>query len=285
MEVQPAQLSSLQDYESAMGEIISELKNEDLKTYESLSEFKEKFFDMFLTSLPGSVEVVKARKFFAPEKFIFWIILKVSEHFVYSFIVDVIFTKEEKSIKTYKKLEEIDELDLLSECKFKALQYFSDILDSQERFDYCVVSDGKIDRYLPQFEYFVHKVAPKHFFNTQHVKPRRNHEKLHKHKPNKNHLKSKTRNGKSLRNQRPKDNIRKKYRNIDRNRRIARKHGGNHNRGRKIRKFKKVPESKRDKKRIEDVDIVYSSSSSEDISSEGSIEQDKWSRIPVKKKD
>lgn len=229
--------------------------------------------------------VIKLRKFFTQKEYLLWVVIRMSEHFICSFIVRITNLNESKTIKIHKKVEEA-EMTWAESLKFKSFKDFKDILESNERFDYSISSDPEYDREVPHYEQSLfrilddeHKPTPpmrRHHHKTYKSPSQRHHKsssrRHHKTRKSSSRIQRKTHKSSSRRQQRPlkrsQRNIKPKRKHLhDKYRAYDGKEIHRHQR-QKVRSKHRHPQQKRRELVVRPVsEHVYTSSESESLPS------------------
>ena len=147
-------VKSLEEFQNEMKELIHSLVSEETDSLEGLVSL----CNHGLNKIFKNCEVIKLRKLFSETEYILWSIIKINKDFVYTFIFRVLSQKESRSIKTYKKIEELN-LDTLKEFTLRTFNDLFTFISSQERLDYSVVSDSTIENELSSFKNFLKHVS------------------------------------------------------------------------------------------------------------------------------
>lgn len=145
---------TLEDFRVGVKDLISSLKPQESDSLEGFVSL----CNHGLQNIFGECSVIKLRKLLSETEYVLWFIAKVHEEFVYTLIFKVLWTEESRNLRTYKKMEEA-ELGWLEDLSYRSFNTLFDFISSQERFDYSVLSDPKIESCLSSFESSLSKVA------------------------------------------------------------------------------------------------------------------------------
>jgi len=145
---------TLEDFRVGVRDLIASLNPQESDSLEGFVSL----CNHGLQNIFGGCSVIKLRKLLSDTEYVLWFIVKVHEEFVYTLIFKVLWDEESRSLRTYKKMEEAD-LGWLEDLNYRSFDALFDFVSSQERFDYSVLSDPKIEEGLSSFEGSLSHVA------------------------------------------------------------------------------------------------------------------------------
>lgn len=212
----------LEDFRVELKELLESLNPEESDSLEGFSSV----CNHGLKNVFGGCPILKVRKLISETEYMLWFIARVHEEFVYTLILKVDWKEDLKTLKTYKRMEEINP-NLIEDFSFRSFEDLFGFISSGERFDYSVVSNVVVENALPSFDAYLNQISdpaseessdsseepPSKQPSRRHLEDRRYQEEreYRKRLERKKHLERKKRRERSRQNPK-KNSLRHKYR-------------------------------------------------------------------------